>query len=260
MTLPRPLTVQLPLLAGLLLASVIAGGCQATAPALAGRTFLSVSITENGAPKILVAGTRIRLDFKDGAVSANIGCNQMGGEFHFDGGRLVVGQMSSTAMGCNALLAGQDAWLMQLLGSRPGVTLVGDDLTIDGGSVVVHLADRRVADPDKPLVGPTWTVDSIITGEVVSSVAGGSIATLVFHADGTLDVNDGCNTGAARWVTVASGISVTELTLTKKACPVAADLSAAVDGTLRGGAIAATIQANQLMLRAGANGIGLTAR
>lgn len=248
------------LLAGLFIA-VLAAGCQASAPGLAGRTFLSVGITESGAPKVLVAGTRIRLDFKEGAISANIGCNQMGGEFHMEGGRFVVGQLSSTEMGCDPLLAAQDTWLMQLLGSKPALTLVGDNLTIDGGSVVVHLTDRRVVEPDQALVGPTWTVDSILNGEAVSSVPAGAVATIVFHADGTLDVNDGCNTGGARWTTVASGISVTDLVLTKKACTGgAADLESAVVGTLRGGAIAAAIQANQLILRAGPNGIGLTAR
>jgi len=249
------------LVAVLLLAAVAASGCQATSPNLAGRTFLSVAITDNGAPKVLVAGTRVRLDFKDGAISANVGCNQMGGEFHLDGGRLILGDIASTAMGCDPLLAAQDTWLMQVLGSKPGVTLVGDNLTIDAGSVVVQLADRPIADPDLALVGPTWTVDTIFTNEVAASVPGGAVATLVFPADGTVDVDDGCNTGGARWTPVASGISVTDLVLTKKACPgAAADLEAAVVTTLRGGAIAATIQGRTLTLRAGANGIGLTAR
>ena len=45
-----------------------------------GRTFLSTSVTENGAPRALVDGTRIELTFaEDDRVTANAGCNIMGG-------------------------------------------------------------------------------------------------------------------------------------------------------------------------------------
>jgi hypothetical protein len=42
-----------------------------------GRTFLSTAVTENGAPKQLVAGTRIQLRFDDRQVVASPGCNTM---------------------------------------------------------------------------------------------------------------------------------------------------------------------------------------
>ena len=59
----------------------------------------------------------------------------------------------------------------------------------------MRLLDREVAEPDLNIVGPTWTVESIIHGDAVSSVPAGAIATLVFKADGTIDVNAGCNRG-----------------------------------------------------------------
>jgi heat shock protein HslJ len=236
------------------------GACQASGPSLAGRTFLSTAVTEGGAAKALVAGTRIRLAFGDGSLSASAGCNTMGGDVHLDGGRLVIGSLSMTEMGCDADRMAQDQWLIEVLGAKPTLSLIGDQLTIDGGGVVVQLLDRRVAEPDLALAGPTWVVDSIISGDAVSSVPDGAVATLVFHADGSLDVDDGCNRGSARWKVTGAGIEVTDLGLTKKACGgPAVDLEAAVLGTLRAPAIAASIQANRLTLMAGSGGLGLRA-
>ena len=250
------------LLAATLVCAGVLGACQAAAqPSLGGRTFLSIAVTENGAPKALVPGTRIRLDFKDGGLSANAGCNQMGGEFQLQNGLLIVGNLSQTEMGCDADRMAQDAWFTQVLGSKPKVTLTGDQLSLDAGRVAIHLADQRVVDPDLAITGPTWTVDSIFSGESVSSVPAGAVATLVFHADGTLDVNAGCNQGSARWQPVGSGIEVSGLGLTKKACQGGAgELESAVVATLNAGMVAATIRGNELILSGGGMGLGLRGR
>jgi heat shock protein HslJ len=249
-----------------LAAALVAGGllaaCQAAAsPSLVGRTFLSVGITENGAPKALVAGTRIRLEFGDGSFNAHAGCNSMGGEYRLDGGVLIVTDVFTTEMACQPPLMAQDQWLIEVLGSKPSVTLAGDQLAISGGGVLIQLMDRRVVDPDRAITGPTWTVDSIFSGDAVSSVPQGAVATLVFHEDGTLDVETSCNTGQGRWKAVGQGIEVTGLGLTKRGCiGPNGDLEAAVVATLGAGTIAAAIEADQLILRAGANGLGLRAR
>lgn len=256
MTIRIRLALALALVAGGLFAA-----CQASAPSLEGRTFLSVGITENGAPKALVAGTRIRLDFRDGSLGANAGCNSMGGEYRLDGGRLVVDSLFTTEMACDEPRMAQDTWLTNVLGAKPRLVLVGDQLTIDGGAVVLVLRDRRVVEPDLAITGPTWTVESILSGNAVSSVPQGAIATLVFHADGTLDVDTGCNTGSGRWKAVGTGIEVSDVALTKKGCiGPAGELESAVIATLGAGTIAAAIEADQLILRAGAGGLGLRGR
>ena len=86
------------------------------------------------------------------------------------------------------------------------------------------------------------------------------MATLTFNADGTLDVNDGCNQGSARWITAGAGIEVSDLVLTKKACEAAGGaLEAAVVSVLRAGTIAAAIESNMLTLQAAGNGLQLRA-
>jgi heat shock protein HslJ len=125
---------------------------------------------------------------------------------------------------------------------------------------VVRLQDRRVADPDVPLAGPTWTVVSIIDGDAVSSVPNGTTATILFHADGTVSVNAGCNEGQATWAAVAGGIRFSALGLTKKACPGAAgELESAVVAVLTAGDVGATIEAKMLTLVAGGRGLQLSA-
>lgn len=231
-----------------------------TSPSLPDRTFLSVAASDGGVAKTLVAGTRITLAFQNGSLSVSVGCNSMGGAYHLDGGRLVVDQMSTTDMGCEPDLMAQDTWLAAFLGSRPTVNLAGDELTLEAGSVVIRLRDRKIVEPDVAITAGTWTVESIISGDAVSSVPAGVTATLAFHADGKLDVSDGCNQGSARWKAVGTGMEVSDLVLTKKACEAAGGrLEAAVVGVLRASSIAASIDGNVLTLRTGAGGLQLRA-
>jgi heat shock protein HslJ len=235
-------------------------GCAATAPSLADREFLSVAVTDGGAPKLLAAGTRIRLDFRGTDLGASAGCNSIGGTYRFEGSTLVFEGGSMTEMGCDAERDAQDQWLVQLLGSRPTARLVGDELTLESGSVVVRLRDREVVEPDAALVGPLWTVVSIIGGDAVSSIPDGATATLQFKADGTVDINAGCNQGSGTWATVGSGLQLSAILLTKKACDgVTGALESAVLGVLQSATIAAAIDSKSLTLQAGGQGLQLQA-
>jgi heat shock protein HslJ len=256
MDTPRRLPTVLAL-AGLL---TLMAGCAATAPQVAGRTFLSVAVTDGGAARPLVAGTRIRLDFRQTDLGASAGCNSMGATYRIENGLLIIEGGAVTEMACDAERMAQDDWLFGLLGSKPAIRLIGDELVLESGSTVVRLLDRKVVEPDVALTGPTWTVASIISGGTVSSVPAGATATLVFHADGTLAVDAGCNTGSATWKAVGGGIEVSGLGLTKMACQgAAAQLESAVIAVLRAGTIAAAIDSDMLTLQAGAEGLQLRA-
>ena len=249
--------------AGIVLALIGAktlGGCSPTTGVLAGRAFLSVSVTDGGAARQLVAGTRIRLGFDEETVTISAGCNSLGGQYTIDGTQLVLGNTFTTEMGCAPDLMAQDGWLSTFLGSKPTIVLIGSDLTLSGGSTVIKLVDRKVAEPDVALTAAPWQVESIIAGDAVSSVPDGATATLRFNDDGTVTVDDGCNQGNAHWQAVGGGLEISELVLIKKACDgLAAALEAAVTGVLRGGTISAAIDADVLTLQAGAAGLQLRA-
>lgn len=248
--------------AGLALLLMMAAGaaCSAAAPQLTDRTFLSVALADGGVDRPLVPGTRIRLDFRGSELGANAGCNSIGGTYSIENGKLIVDAAGMTEMGCDQPRHEQDQWLVAFLGARPDVRHSGDELTLQAGAVVIRLLDRRIVEPDAALVGPTWTVVSIITGDAVASIPDGLTATLRFHPDGTVDVDNGCNQGSGAWKTVGTGIEITNVGLTKRACDAQTGaLESSVMSVIDAGTIAAGIESNTLTLLAGAQGLQLRA-
>src|SRR5919107_5458286 len=142
----------------------------------------------------------------------------MRGASRVAGGRLRFETAATTAMGCDAARHAQDEWLSTFLASGPVVTLAGSDLSLETEAVVVRLVDREVAEPDLNLVGPTWTVESIIEGGTASSVPQGLTATLELRPDGTFTVDAGCNRGGGSWKLQGAGVEFTDIILTKMAC------------------------------------------
>lgn len=253
-------------LAFLALALGAQAGCSTGALQLTGHDYLSVAVTEAGAAKALVNGTRVRLNFgeaegKDGNVGAVValaGCNSIAGTYRVEGGRFVFDGAGMTQMGCDPERHAQDDWLAAFLASRPTISLAANDLVLDNGSTVLRLLDREIAEPDLNIVGPTWTVESIIDGGAVMSVPAGATATLLFKDDGTIEVNAGCNRGSGTWKLEGSGIRIEGLGLTKMACDgPAGQLEAAVLEVLDGETLLAQIEASVLTITSGEAGLQL---
>jgi heat shock protein HslJ len=159
--------------------------------------YLSIEVTEAGAPRPLVEGTTISLRFDDGQVGASLGCNQLGARYDLDGDRLLVEEMSTTEMGCDPERHAQDEWFADVLQSEPTVVVDGDTMTLTSGETVVRFVDREVAEPDRQLVGTTWEVDGFADGQdpddAATSFAVERPATLRFEEDGFVTGHDGCN-------------------------------------------------------------------
>jgi heat shock protein HslJ len=154
-----------------------------------GRTFLSTAVTGHD----LVPGTRITIGFKDGQLTAHAGCNHLFGTAHVTDGQLVVNNIGGTEMACERKLTLQEEWFLGFLRAGPQWQLRDDELTLTGGGSKIRLMDRRVAQPDKPLVGPRWTLDSLLRAEAASSVPSGVQAWITFGKDGVATGNAGCN-------------------------------------------------------------------
>jgi len=226
---------------------------------LDGRTFLSTRVTRDGADRPLVAGSRIRLTFQaDGTLGANAGCNSIGGAWKLEGGILVYSGASMTEMACDQPLMDQDSWLVELLGKHPTVALTGNDLVLTTGDTVITLLDREVAEPDLPVVGPSWQLESIVTGDVV--MGGGLAGSITFGADGRATFDTGCNTGGAGYTVDGSTLRFADVVTTKRAC---AQDQAAAEGPmlalLRAPGVTWSVDANRLSLRDGMNGLDFRA-
>lgn len=222
---------------------------------LDGREFLSTG----SAGFELVAGTVVRLSFDGSAVSASAGCNQMSGTYTADGDVLRVGSLSMTEMGCDQPLMDQDTRLAAFLTGAPSFTLSGDDLVLTSGAASITFLDREVADPDRPLEGTRWVVDTIFAGDSASTTPIGVTATITIVA-GTATVEAGCNTGSAT-VDIGDGtLTLGPLTLTKMACDEPAmTMEDAVVATLDSGQVTFSIESARLTLMAGQTGLGLQA-
>ena len=232
----------------------------ANEPNLDGRQFISISVTKGGVAHALVEGTVIRLTFQGNNISGQAGCNTMGGTFTVVDGKLFWQGGGMTEMGCDPARHAQDDWLSQFLGSQPLFSLVGDDLVLTSGDTVITLRDREIVEPDQPLVGTTWTLSSVISGDAVSSVPMGVIATIVFNADGSVAVDPGCNSGGGTYAVDGESIAFSDIFTTKMACPgPRSDVEAAVLQVLSADAITWAIDSGSLTLMAGNVGLQFSA-
>lgn len=247
----------------LLLVTLTIAGCSLLAGAtgstltIAGRTFLSTGVTQGGEPRPLVDGTRIRLTFgADGSYGAQAGCNMMGGTYRVDGATLRFEGGWMTEMACDHDRDDQEVWFSKFLGSGPLVALSGNELKLTSGDTVITLLDREIAEPDLPLVGPGWTVTTIIDNEVAANL-GDVVATLVFDAAGKVTFNAGCNTGGGTYKVEGDRISFSDLLTTDMACDgPQAQMEAAFMRTLQGNPTWA-IEASNLRLMVGNQGLEL---
>jgi heat shock protein HslJ len=231
-----------------------AGGSGAS---LKGKSYLSTAVMENGKPKQLAPNTRIRLQFMDdGRLTAYAGCNSMGADkVSTSGGKLTIGGLAITDLGCDAPRHAQDDWLAKLLQDKPTWKLAGDKLDVSTASTTISLVDREKAEPDLALDGTKWSVETVIEGEVASHSMGSEKAYLTISGE-RVTGSTGCNEVQGIVARTGDKLTFGELRTTLRACTGdAATLEKAVLGVLKG-EVSYTIDSNRLKLRS-PNGSGL---
>jgi heat shock protein HslJ len=80
----------------------------------------------DGARPVSTAAT---LSFESNQLSANVGCNGMGGEWRIEQDRIIADQLIGTQMYCEGLME-QESAVAALLGGKPRVTMAGDRLVL----------------------------------------------------------------------------------------------------------------------------------
>ena len=83
------------------------------------------------------------LEFRGGRVFAYSGCNRASGPFQDDGGRLAVGALMSTRMGCRDALNDFEIRYYALLAANPEFRLDGETLTLTAGDDTARFARVR---------------------------------------------------------------------------------------------------------------------
>lgn len=248
-------------LARLALAALALVGCAGAAEAddtsPNGRTYVSVDVVGEQIP----GGGPLTLEFADGRVSAFAGCNRGSAPADLSGGHLRTGELATTMMACPPPFGDTDAWMTRLLEAAPAWTLAADTLTLSTATTTVTLRDKKAVDPNRPLVGTTWLVDTLVSGQsAMTSVAlEQARPTLTINADQSVTGWTGCNTFYGR-------AEVTEPTVTFAAVQLAGppcsgelgDIERAIVRVLDG-PVQVVIDADRLTL-SGAKGDGLALR
>jgi heat shock protein HslJ len=186
-----------------------------TAAELDGRQFI-LQFADGYTP---VSGSVIRLTFGESTARINADCNTVTGTYQINDHKLALSDASVTEMGCDEALMDQDEWLRTFFDSDPDITLHGDTLTLESKGIVLVFVDRETADPDRPLVGPKWTIDTLITADTASTVpALGQPPTLSFSDDGSFTVMTDCNSGHGSYDSTAMALTFADVTFTESTC------------------------------------------
>lgn len=255
----RPLTGILGL-SLLLSGGVVAcsGSHEAVSRQLEDRTFL-LQQAKGYQP---VAGTTVRLSFENAELRLNAGCNHLSGRFQLVGDTLVIRELSMTEMGCHEELQDQDTWFADFITGKPILKLDVNTLTLSAQDVVLTFLDRELADPDRPLVGPAWRVDTILSrGAATTYAISLPMPILRFMADGTLQLDSGCGAGTGGFTSAPAQLTFRGVSLTESACA-DANLALMLDSLLNvmaDGAATYSIEAARLTVQKGDAGFMATA-
>lgn len=203
---------------------VVAGACATSAPDPGGAGPVDVtgdwqmtSGTIDGVALAVVDDSPITLSVTGTQISGRSACNHYGGEIIFQEGRPRFTLTSMTEMACAEPVMAVEAAFTAVLPRVVGAARDGDRLTLTGPGVEL-LFDRLPPVPLAQLVGTDWVLDSMVKGDVVSSVAGDP-ATLRLDAGGTFKGSTGCRTFTGRWVEANGGITPTDLGMDQSECP-----------------------------------------
>lgn len=228
--------------------------------ALWGRTFVSTSVTGTAIP----GGGPLEVAFpeRDG-IAMSAGCNRGIGSVEVAGGVVTTGPIATTMMACEGDAVGADQWMTDLFAARPDWMLADDVLTLATPGITVVLADKKTTDPDRPVVGTTWVVDTLIGPDAISTSTAleTSAPTLTIGHDGQATGSTGCNrfTGPAR--IGDSTVTIGPLATTRMACsPDVAEVEQAVLHVLDGEATYRVEGARMTLTKPDGTGLGLRGR
>ena len=205
---------------------LIAAGCTGRDPVpadlrLNGTRWTLTGYVAEGTPRQVVNGSMVTLEFgDDGRISGSAGCNHYFAGYGMKGTAITIGQAGSTMMYCaEAGVMDQESAYLALLQKAASVTAVNDSLAFSDANGIKILSFARIVPPaPEPLVGTNWTLDSVYSGDAVSSVIAGTTITAVFGEDGSITGSAGCNRYFASYNMTGTSLSIGSAGSTKMYC------------------------------------------
>jgi heat shock protein HslJ len=218
----------LPLLVGLmiLIPLIIAAGCTGKPPVssdlrLNGTRWVLTDYVSYGTSRQALDGTTVTLEFSnDGRIAGSAGCNHYFAVYGMKSTAITIGPAGSTEMYCSATgVMDQESAYLALLQKASLVTAGNDRLAFADANGTTILSFTRIFPPaPEPLVGTNWTLDSVYSGDAVSSVIAGTTITAVFGEDGSVAGSAGCNHYFASYNVTGPTMSIGPAGSTKMYC------------------------------------------
>ena len=218
-------------------------GSEPAAPGVVGQWEL-VEGTLDGAPFPVVDGFRITMNVEpDGTLGGTSACNGYGGSYVADGEDLIVGELSSTAMGCVPEVMESEQAFMSVLRLPLEYERAGDELVLrhDGGALRFEAVTPV---PTQELIGAEWLLTSLVEGETTSTPAGGP-ATLLLTQDGSIRGSTGCRALEGEYVIDADRVLFTTFSALGE-CPPALTSQDGFIVTVLGDGFTVDIEGDQL--------------
>jgi heat shock protein HslJ len=220
-------------------------------PGLAGLEFSSIAATGF----TLATDTTLSLSFDYSALSFEAGCNNHSAPYSLCDGRLCASDFRVTAIGCDPILQAQDEWMAAFFGSSPRLTRQGPRLTLAGDEASLDFIESSLLNPDRPLTGRTWTIDTLIAADQARSVS--LEPTISFQTNGTLQVFTTCTSGSGIYAAGEPTLAISNMEYIEKPCDASGDAS--IDEPIRrvlgDGDLAFEIDAARLTITRGRDGL-----
>ena len=162
-----------------------------------------------------VEGSEITLDFEEGHVVGNTGCNSYFGLYSLaEGNAISVAQIGQTEMFCEATMDQESAFLTALAEA--------ESYTLNEDELIIHTAAGDLTfEPaqDASLEGPRWQLSGIVDVEnqSVSSAAVDALIYLQFE-DGGMSGFGSCNAISTQYTLDGNEITFGPLAITRRAC------------------------------------------
>lgn len=237
MAMARPMGVKLAAILGTL--ALVVSSCSTpdpNPPALIGDWEMTGG-TLAGAAFPLVEGNRITISFSpDGSVGGVAACNSYGGSYVADGEDLIIGEdIASTAMACEReVMESEQAFLSALRFQGPlTYTRTPDTLTVEGPDAMMEFS-AIVPVPQAELIGTTWVLETLISGQTATA-ATGEPATLLLTSAGRIRASTGCRTLGGEYIVDGDSVRFTTFGAQGDCPAVLADQDSAVVSVLGDG-------------------------
>lgn len=199
----------------------------------------------------------ITMTLEGDQVSGTASCNGYGGTFELSGSDIAFSGLAMTEMACSPEETMQAEAMFGTAMTRVRTVSLDGQLTLTGDGVELVFKGLEPV-PDSGLTNTVWVLDSLISGDAVSSV-GGERATLEFFTDGSVLGSTGCRLLTGEYIVNGAELVVTNLSAEGQCDPDLGDQDSHVISVLEGPLMVEIEGASLILTARGEEGLAYVA-